>query len=334
MSPKAIQYRANSIIFFKSDVSDRIFILNKGNVSLNYIDIETGQDIHELIKVGEFFGVRSSMGRYPREETAVALQDSTVIAFTVPEFEQLVSKNTRVILKMLRVFSNQLRRNHKRVQSLLTSGEQVNPEIGLYRIGEYYLKTRNYSQAIYAFSRYLVYYPSGKMATQASQNIGLAEDHLGKYGQGKGPAPDLPGHTQTIEKPKTSKELSGTAQLYYDAVSLVTAEKYDEALRKFKELVDKGLDEEYTSKSRYEIGRCLFFLGQYDRSIKVFTDLIQSYPTHPDLKDALFFVAQGNQKLGNNAKAQALYKKLQSMTKESDSLHRRVVKALRELDGG
>jgi TolA-binding protein len=333
VSPKAVNYRANSIIFFNGDASDKVFVLNKGKVSLNYIDIETGQDIHELIKVGEFFGVRSAMGRYPREETAIALQDSTIIAMEVPEFEQLVSKNTRIILKMLRVFSNQLRRNHKRVQSLLASDEQVNPEEGLYRIGEFYLKARQYSQAIYAFNQYLVYYPSGKVSEAATKYLELAEEHLSKYGQGKGPTPELPGYTPDIEKPAVSRELSATARIYYDAVSMVSAEKYEEALRKFKILVDKGLDEEYTSKARYEIGRCLFHMGQFKNCIRVYTDLIQAYPKHPDLKDALFFIAKSNESIGEEKTAKGLYRKLLSMTSESDSLHKKVLKSLREMEG-
>ncbi|HYW85793.1 MAG TPA: cyclic nucleotide-binding domain-containing protein, partial [Spirochaetia bacterium] len=81
MSPKAVQYRANSIIYFKGDQSERIFLLNSGKVSLSYIDIETGQEVRDLIKVGEFFGVKSALGRYIREETAVVLQDAAAMVF-------------------------------------------------------------------------------------------------------------------------------------------------------------------------------------------------------------------------------------------------------------
>ena len=43
------------------------------------------------------------------------------MVFSVPEFEQLATKNTRIITKMLKVFSNQLRRIHKQVQTLLVA---------------------------------------------------------------------------------------------------------------------------------------------------------------------------------------------------------------------
>ena len=47
--PKAIQYQANSIIFFTGDGSDNIYVLKTGRVSINSIDLETGQEIHQLV---------------------------------------------------------------------------------------------------------------------------------------------------------------------------------------------------------------------------------------------------------------------------------------------
>ena len=64
---------------------------------------------------------------------------------------------------MLKVFSNQLRRIHRQVQNLMVSDEQVNPETGLYKIGEYYMKNKRYGQALHAYKRYLVYYPTGRL---------------------------------------------------------------------------------------------------------------------------------------------------------------------------
>ncbi|RKX81756.1 MAG: Crp/Fnr family transcriptional regulator [Spirochaetes bacterium] len=329
MSPKAIQYRTNSIIFFKGDISDKVYILNSGKVSLNYIDIETGQEVHDLIKTGEFFGVKSAFGRYPREETAVVLQDSAVIAFSVPEFEQLISKNTRIIMKMLKVFSNQLRRIHKQVQNLLYAEEQVNPETGLFRIGEYYLTNKKYNQALYAYKQYLVYYPSGVHSAEATKKIETAEEFLQKYGQGKGPAGSGQKNKAVVDKPQKTKELSNVAQSYYNAVSLISQQKYEPAYSEFRKIIEQGNDEEYLAKSQFEMGRCLFFMQKYQDCINSFTNLIQKYPTHPDLKDALFFVGKCYQALGDSSKAEGFYKKIMSMTSEEEPLYRKVKKALR-----
>jgi CRP-like cAMP-binding protein len=144
--PKALQYRAGSLIYFQGDAADKVFILQKGSINLAYQDIETKQDVHDLVQPGEFFGVKSAMGRFPREENAMALSDASIMAFTVPEFEALASANTRIILKMLKVFSNQMRQIHNQVSNLMEKGE-MNPDVGLFNTGEYYLKTKRFSHA-------------------------------------------------------------------------------------------------------------------------------------------------------------------------------------------
>lgn len=218
-----MQYKANSVVYFKGDLNEKVYILKSGKVSLQFTDIETGQEIHDLIKTGEFFGVKSALGRYPREENAVVLQDSTMIVFTVPEFEAVASKNTRIIMKMLKVFSDQLRRIHKQVQNLISAGKQeTNPEEGLFRIGEYYLKNKRYAQALYALRRYLTFYPSGKFANEATENISYAE----RYIQTPQSAPQntqsnnsAQSFTQTTSS-TSGNELTPAAKQYYDAVSL------------------------------------------------------------------------------------------------------------------
>ncbi|MBN2737842.1 MAG: tetratricopeptide repeat protein [Spirochaetales bacterium] len=331
MAPKAIVYKANSIIYFKGDISDKIFILNQGKVSLNFTNIETGQEMHELIKTGEFFGVKSSMGRYPREETALVLQDSKVIAFSVPEFEQLVSKNTRVIIKMLQVFSNQLRRIHKQVKNLMYIEDTVNAETGLFRLGEYYLKAKKYNQAIYAFNRYLVYYPSGGYSDNATKNIYMAEEFLQQYGQGKGPDFELDSPKE-IRKPDQPKQTSATEKLYYQGVNLLGQAQYQEASKIFHQIIKDEKDSDFTLKAQFEIGKCLFHLAQYSNCIKVYSALLQRYPKHPDLNEALYYIGVCNEKNGDYIKASSVYRKVLSLTPEADPLFKKVYSALKALE--
>ena len=343
--PKAVQYRANSIIYFKGDQSERIYLLNAGKISLSYVDIESGQEIRDLIKTGEFFGVKSALGRYIREETAIVLQDSTVMVFSVSEFEVLATKNTRIITKMLKVFSNQLRRIHKQVQTLLVSDEQVNPETGLYKIGEYYMKNKRYAQALHAYKRYLVYYPSGAFATDVTSKIVSAEEFLSRYGSGEPPAGAAPavtpaataaaaGLSPSVAPAAPPGETSDLAQQYYNAVSLVSQEKYMEAFKAFKKIIDGGADAEYSTKAEFEMAKCLFYLKQFDSCIKSFTAIVQKFPKHPEMKDALFFVARSYEEKGDAAKAGGLFKKILTMGTDEDPVIRKVKKALRALEGG
>jgi CRP-like cAMP-binding protein len=345
VSPKAVQYRSNSIIYFKGDQSDRIFLLNSGKVSLSYVDIETGQEVRDLIKTGEFFGVKSALGHYMREETAVVLQDAAVMVFSVPEFELLASKNTRIVTKMMKVFSNQLRRIHRQVQNLMVSDEQVNPETGLYKIGEYYLKNKRYGQALHAYKRYLVYYPSGMYATDVTGKLQQAEEFLSRYGSGvpTGPSPAAaasaagprPAAAGAASSPAAAGggETSDLAQSYYNAVSLISQEKFLEAFKAFKKILESGADPEYGAKAEFEMAKCLFYLKQYDSCIKSFSGIVQKFPKHPEMKDALFFVARSYEEKGDKAKAGGLYKKIISMGTDDDPVVRKVKKALRVLEG-
>ena len=326
MSPKPIQYKSNSIIYFKGDITEKVYILKSGKVNLVSNDIETGQEIHDMIQTGEFFGVKSALGKYPREENAVVLQDSLVISFSVPEFEQFVLKNTRIIMKMLKVFSNQLRRTHKQVQNLLNADEQgADPEEGLFKIGEYYLKSRRFAQALYAFRQYLTYYPSGAYAQEVTRYIAMAESKAQNIEE-KGPS----------SQPRASSgpaQLSDVAKLYYNAVSLFSQQKYKEALIEFRKIMNDGQDEEYNAKSMFEIGRCFFSLNDFDQCIAQYTALIQKFPKHPDLLDSLFYVGSSYEKKGERERAISFYKKILAMAPADSTVNRKAKKALRNLEG-
>jgi len=340
--PKAGAYRANSVIYFQGDQSDRIFILQSGRVSLNYADIETNKDVHEIVQVGEFFGVKSALGKYPREENALVQADATVLVFTVPEFEVFSQQNTRIIMKMLKVFSNQLRRVHKQVENLLEKGESLSPETGLFSTGSYYLKNRQYSQAKYVFSRYLTYYPAGAFAAEASHYLEAAESGAQKFGDGKGPAPMVvdkarkagqAAEAASREEHEPGESLSSTAKEYYDAVSLFTQEKYKEAFVSFKRILEANRDPEYTTKAIYDLGRALFMLKDYDGAVKHFTSIVQTNPKHPDLVDILFYLGQSWEKKGDLERAKGFYKKIISMESDEDATPRlKAKKALRLLE--
>jgi TolA-binding protein len=215
----------------------------------------------------------------------------------------------------------------------------VNPEAGLFNVGEYYLKNKRFSQAKYVFSRYLIYYPSGKNAAAAAKNLEVAETSLARYGDGKGPGVSVSSASSARAAPpsadsaavefnlsspppagRTSSpaELSDTAKAYYDAVSLISQEKYPQAYAAFKKIVEANQDPEYAAKSSYEIGRCLFLLNKFDDCIKYYTIMLTKYPKHPDLRDAIFFIGQSYEKIGRKEQAAAFYKKILSMSADED----------------
>lgn len=330
--PKPMQFQAGSIVYFRGDIATAIYILQSGKVSLNYQDLETGEDIHDPVSPGEFFGVKSALGRYPREENAIAVQDTAAMMFTVPEFEALAQSNTRIIMKMLKVFSTQLRRVHQQVSNLVNKTGGVDAETGLFKVGEYYLKNKRFSQARYVFSRYLTYYPSGHNAARAAKYLSMTEAAESAPPRISAAAP-LP-YAAPLPSAAAPQKSGKAAQAYREAQSLLTQEKYQQAYFAFKKIADAGEDTEYTAKSSAEIGRCFFHLNKYDECIKYYTGMITKYPRHPDLGNCLFFMGQSYEKLHKHDQALTFYRKILTMiTDKGDVVHRKAQRALAALEG-
>ena len=341
--PKATQYKSSSVIYFQGDVGDKIFILKAGKVLSKTNDIETKEEINELVAPGEFFGVKSALGRYPRDETALVLSESEVLVFTVPEFEQLVLSNTRIIMKMLKVFSNQLRRMHGKVQNLIGKGTTKDAEEGLFSIGEYYFTNRQYKPAIHALTRYLTLYPAGRYAVEASELARKAGQGVFKSdstamfaaaGADDDEEPDFSAPAPTpAAAPSAGPSDPAATKGFFEAVALANQEKYLEAFKIFQKIVTTNADPEHSAKSEFEMGRCLVSLTKYDEAIKHLTGLIQKYPKHPDLKDALFYIGRSYQGKGEQTWARNFYTKILTLAGEDEPVAVKTRKALKELEG-
>ncbi|MBP7603708.1 MAG: tetratricopeptide repeat protein [Spirochaetes bacterium] len=169
------RYKHGSIVYFENDKSEYIYILKGGRVILTSLKVDTGEEVKEEIKPGEFFGVKSSLGKYPREETAQTIGETVLLVLTLADFERLVLQNVNVVRKMLRIFSNQLRRIGKSQREVLGESEAINPAEELFKIGEYYYKVGRVQQAQYAYKRYMEYYPDGKYSGASMQRIRAIE---------------------------------------------------------------------------------------------------------------------------------------------------------------
>lgn len=166
--PKVIQYTKGSIAYFEGDQDDRIFILQKGLIILTSIDQETGHTSTEQVKPGEFFGVKSALGHFPREETASILAESTVVCLSIQEFEKLFSENKQLIMKMLRVFSNQLRQIHKKTESILNNKQEAQ-DTGMYNVAKCFYEEEEYKSCFDVCEKLLKCFPRTSHPTEVAQ---------------------------------------------------------------------------------------------------------------------------------------------------------------------
>ena len=180
--PQVIRYTKGSIIYFPEDRDERVFILQNGIVILTTIDVETAQPATKQIKDGEFFGVKSAIGHFPREETATALTDSTVIALTIAEFEDLFNNNKQIIMTMLRVFSNQLRQLHKKTESILNDVTE-SQQSGMYAVAKSFYDDGQYVSCCDVCLRFLKLYPQHPRKDEITKMYTTAHLRIGKTRQ-------------------------------------------------------------------------------------------------------------------------------------------------------
>lgn len=315
MSPRAVNFRAGNVIYMKGFRNNFVYILKSGVVSLNYQDIQTGQEDQDQIRTGELFGVKSAFGGYPTDEQALALVDSTVLAFTVEEFEQVASSNTRIIMKMLKVYSNQLRRIHRQVQNLLATGDNRNPEEGLYNIGLYYYNNQKFRQSVGAFKRYLIHYPNGKFRVDVKEKI--------DYGESM--------YSDSTDSNGDSASRGPGVYSFSEAMELYETGEFRKAVQLFSRIQESGSSD--AEEAALRVGICLFRLGRgSDASLRL-TDFIKKNGQSQYVPEALFYIGECYKANGEREKAVSFYKKARSMSDPSQQIFILITETLQKIEG-
>ncbi len=378
-------YKHGSIIYFEGDRSDVIYILKGGRVLLTSLKIDTGEEIKENIKIGEFFGVKSAIGRYPREETAQTIGDTTVLVVSRADFEKMMIKNVSLLTKMLRVFSNQLRRIHKTQREILGEVESINPAAELFKIGEYYFKSGNLPQAKHAFKRYLEHYPGTKFSDLAMQRINTIdtggsntdfsdempttkediddtsdadesdvdltdfsldnepplEEAIASKGTDNTMQDFFSDDNDLLSEPAPAEQFKGLRQkditeMFYEAVSLFSQEKYKEALPLFQQILTiktlkNDSENRIFEKAHFEIGRCYLKLKNFKEAVNFLSTMIKKFPKSDNVKNAFLHIGMAFESVGKIDKAIAYYNKVVSM-EPKDAITKIAMKNLKSID--
>lgn len=321
--PKAVQYSANSVIYFSGDFDARVFLLHSGHIALNSLDIETGAQVTEYIKTGEFFGVKSALGNYPREESAMVLTDTLVYTFSVAEFENFAQTNTRIILQMLKVFSRQLRNIHHQLESLMDSKQQTNNEDGLFTVATAFYKSQHYQAAAQVAARYRALYPAGKHLAAIGPIIANSAQMAGRsFGEARQPGSmgDTSSGQPTASAPipatgpiQSTQANDATADLTFQlAEDLVKQEKWADAYKQYHTIIEM---KQGTKLEAAYLGaaHCLYKQSEFVRCIQLGTGFITQFPKSLKLAEILMFLGMCYQGMERPDKALPFYDKALTM---------------------
>jgi len=176
LMPKVLSYAKGSIIFFEGDRDERVYILQSGSIVLTQTDMETGNQISEVVNVGEFFGVKSALARKPKMETANVVTDTQVVQMSVMEFEKIFGSNQAVILKMLKVFSKSLRQIHRKTETVLkTDAISFPPEIGMLIVAKCFFDEQRYNSCCSVCNKLITKFPNASNVDTAKKLLSQAD---------------------------------------------------------------------------------------------------------------------------------------------------------------
>lgn len=348
--PKARNYNGGSIVYFQGDTGNDVYVLQKGRVSLISTALESGEEIKEEVKLGEFFGVKSTLGNYPREETAQVYGNTSVIVFSSHEFEAYCLKNTRLIMTMLRVFSKQLRDVHRAVREILKADVVRNPAFELLNTGESFYRNGNIDHALYALDKYLSYNPNGRNVSRAQELIQMArkgmtypinfpppaqedEPDSGQIGR-DGVTRGLMSADQALDDPfalnlgpatpaAPKAPARSIADLFRQGHEFVQNHEYEKALAIFQECIGfshlkNDAEQTVFAQAHYELGFAQLKAGQLENASSSFSNYIKKFPTGEHVKESIYQLGVTAEATGNKDRARTLYHKVATMPPPDD----------------
>ncbi len=310
-------YKAGSIVYFEKDKADDIYVLQNGRIILSYTSIDTKVEIKEDVKLGEFFGVKSSLGRYPREETAQVVGGANVLVFKLSDFEVFVANKTHLILKMMKVFSSQLRQIHGKVREQLGQfGDQKSPAFELMNVAEVFHKNGNFEHAVYAYQKYITHYPTGNYLGRAKELLALSSRNS-MFPMNMTDLIYEP-ESRTVPRMSAIPNITSTdnpiVSSFEKASALFDSSEFSTALEAFRTISNAqgNTKEEIDSieSSALLLGKCQMQLNQLDPAYASFSGYVKRFPKGNKVKEAIHLLGFISEKKGERDKALMLYKKV------------------------
>lgn len=333
--PQVRQYKSGSIIYFEGERKNNFaFLLKKGKCSRSKLSLETGMVESSPLVVGEFFGIKAAMGVLPRDETIKVLTDAVVYIFTPQEFVEILSKNVSIIFKMLKAFSNELRRIHKAIEHKLSTKDDEydggNPG-KLKNIGFYYLKRKAYSQAKYVFSKFLEHYSDSEDIAIVKKQLSIIDSILTEESsinpnEENLTAADIQSTTDIenteeifMDPEKSLEKESGSEKVVTYFNELVTAykEKDFSTCSQLIEKINSSMDSPFTQSSLFEKfylikTKVAYFNDNYMEAVNSSKEFIKNYPRSAWGWNGLLVVAESMLKSSNADTTKMVYNKILS----------------------
>jgi len=95
-----LSFKEGETVYRKGDMAQQMYVILSGRIRM-YVGPEAQGDWAEELAKGDFFGEGSLLEPIPRIHTAVALEDSEVVAISRGTFLRMIRQNPEVSVKMM-----------------------------------------------------------------------------------------------------------------------------------------------------------------------------------------------------------------------------------------
>ncbi|MBS4536348.1 Crp/Fnr family transcriptional regulator [Clostridium sp. D2Q-14] len=113
-------FKKGEMLFFEGDISDKLFLINKGKVKAFRYTKDGKEQIIYILAEGDFVGDMSLIKEEEFKFNAEAMEDSNVCILTKKDFDKILLENPDIALKTLRVIHDRVVSLEEQVQRLGT----------------------------------------------------------------------------------------------------------------------------------------------------------------------------------------------------------------------
>ena len=109
------------VLFNEGDPGDRLYVINEGKIKLGATSGDGRETLLAILGPGEMFGELSLFDPGPRNATAVALTDATLLGVGHPDLEPWLRGRPEVAASLLAALARRLRRTNEAMADLVFS---------------------------------------------------------------------------------------------------------------------------------------------------------------------------------------------------------------------
>ncbi|MGO1368199.1 MAG: Crp/Fnr family transcriptional regulator [Senegalia sp. (in: firmicutes)] len=114
------KYKKNDMLFFEGDISDKLFLINRGRIKAFKYTKDGKEQIIYILAEGDFLGDMSLIKAGEFKFNAVAMEDTTISILTKTDFDNILLKNPNIALKILGVIHDRVASLENQIQRLGT----------------------------------------------------------------------------------------------------------------------------------------------------------------------------------------------------------------------